>query len=85
MKNTILRLIERYVEFLVLGIVLVVFALYLSMQFVGNPNAGKDRKAGGIVSPADVNAVLDTRARDLKRELEKTDSAGMQGLVAPDA
>ncbi|MDG2476274.1 MAG: hypothetical protein P8M32_00075 [Phycisphaerales bacterium] len=85
MKNTILRLLERYVEFLVLGIVVVVFALYLSMQFVGDPNAGKDRKAGGTVSPADVNDVLDRRARDLKRELEKTGSAGMQGLTAPEA
>lgn len=79
MKNTILRLLERYVEFLVLAAVAVMFALYLTMQFVGDPNAGRNG-----VSPSEVNATLQQEAMALKRNLEQTGVAGLQDLTVPD-
>ncbi len=79
MKNTILQLLERYVEFLVLAAVLIVLGLYLAMQFVGDPNAGK----GGI-SPAEVNSVLQDKATALKRNLERTGVDGLHGKAVPD-
>ncbi len=79
MKNTILQLLERYVEFLVLAAVLVVLGLYLAMQFVGDPNAGK----GGI-GPAEVNSILQDKATALKRSLEREGVGGLHGKVVPD-
>ncbi len=82
MKNTLLRLIEQYIEFVVLGAVLIVFAAYLSMQFVGDPNAGELGRGGAAVSPADVNQALRTRAEALQRSVEKK---GLQDMTPPEA
>ncbi len=81
MKNTILRLIEQYIEFVVLGITLVVFAVYLSVQFVGDPNAGEIGRGGQAVSAADVNAELSERAEALQKAVLVE---GNQGLTPPE-
>ncbi|MDP7030526.1 MAG: hypothetical protein QF733_09935 [Phycisphaerales bacterium] len=82
MKNTILRLIEQYIEFVVLGITLVVFAVYLGGQFVGDPNAGEIGRGGEVVPPADVNAELKGRAVALQQDVGRK---GLQGLTPPEA
>jgi hypothetical protein len=56
-----------------------VLGLYLAMQFVGDPNAGK----GGI-GPAEVNSILQDKATALKRSLEREGVGGLHGKVVPD-
>ena len=68
MKTRILALLEQRVEFIVLGIVIVVFAVYLAMQFVGQPNAETIDK-GTLVPPGEVKTVLLQRIEKLQTDL----------------
>jgi len=90
MKTKILALLEKYVEYAVLAAVVIVFGLYAAQQFVGDPNAATRKGSKTPVSPADVNATLETRARTLKQGLEQGaarpgGTADLGGLTPPDA
>ncbi|MDG1837266.1 MAG: hypothetical protein P8I91_00500, partial [Phycisphaerales bacterium] len=82
MKNTFLRLVEQYIEYAVLGIVLIVFCIYLAMQFVGDPNAAAAGKSSVSISPADINGTLQVKAKELQDAMGVT---GLQGLVPPES
>ncbi|MCH2142910.1 MAG: hypothetical protein MK077_07940 [Phycisphaerales bacterium] len=75
MKDKILAMMEKWVEFIVLGAVIIVFAVYLSMQFVGDPNAGTIDK-NTHVSPGDVTATLEQRVDQLKKDLRASQVEG---------
>ena len=82
MKNTILRLVEQYIEYAVLGIVVVLFCVYLAMQFVGDPNAASGGKGSSPISPADVNGTLEVKAKELQ---DAMGVKGLKGLVQPES
>ncbi|MCH2141326.1 MAG: hypothetical protein MK100_09905, partial [Phycisphaerales bacterium] len=90
MKTKILALVEQYIEFVVLGGVLIIFGLYAAQQFVGNPNAAKQKGSKELVSPGEVNETLETRAKLLKQGLAEGESsssgqANLGNLTPPDA
>ncbi len=56
---------EQYLEFIVLGVAVIVFATLVAMQFIGNPNAVEDRTIG-LIGPGDVDALLQKEADRLR-------------------
>ena len=85
MKDKILKVLEQYVEFVVLAIVVIAFCFYLSMQFMGNPNAAKAGRSGPLTSPGEVEGVLRDKAKSLLAGLsvEAGDRDALQGLETP--
>lgn len=56
---------EQYLEYIVLGVAVLVFLGFTVMQFIGNPNAVEDARMGTI-APGEVDGILDKEAARLR-------------------
>ncbi len=68
MKTKGITIWEQYLEYIVLGVAIVVFLFFAARQFIGNPNAVE--KTGEVYTPSNVDEKLLDKANALVPRLE---------------
>lgn len=61
---------EQYLEFIVLGVAVLVFLGFTAMQFIGDPNAVTDPR-GETIAPSAVDGILEKEAERLQPNFER--------------
>lgn len=73
---------EQYLEFIVLGIAVLVFGGLVAMQFIGNPNAVEDPRRG-VLGPGEIDEVLESEANRLRPHFETNAQPAIE-IPSPD-